>query len=103
MQDIYQPRVLNSLMKMLIDEIHYDNIEEDYGFFCDMDNEILPGTINKVIIKSIIKENIRKLHNENQYISFRCRLAIVNSLLLVGTCVSSIILCYSYMKHTKSL
>ena len=90
-------------MKMLIDEIHYDNIEEDYGFFCDMDNEILPCTINKVIIKSIIKENIRNLHNENQYVSFRYRMAILNTFLLVGTCVSSIVLCYNYMNHTKSL
>lgn len=83
---------------MLIDEIHYDT-EDDYGFFCDIDTEIHNDTINKVVVK----ENIRKVNNDNQYVSFRCRMAIVNAVLMVGTCVSSIILCYGYIRHTKPL
>jgi len=82
-------------MKMLLDELHYD-IDDDYGFFCVLDDE---PPIADSMNRNEHKENSRRVDYKNNHIVFRFRMAVLNTLLLLGTCVSSIIICYNYINY----
>jgi hypothetical protein len=92
---------------MTFEEIPYD-INEDYGFFCNLDddnNSITSLSNKKKNNVSIPEEHIPINKNEiiNNYkykLVIKFRTILINSICVIGTCISMIIMCYKFI-HTE--
>lgn len=84
-------------MNMLIDEIHPD-LEEDYGFFCNLDNDFDDYHIKckKDPLRIIINKDKPVILNNysNDYLTIRNKLGLLQGVVIFGTCISGIVLCY---------
>jgi len=90
---------------MIIDEIHYD-ADTDYGFFCALDDcehdsrdQQKPLQVNDRKKPEEEWDSIEYTNNKDNSITIRIRFAILNGLIVFGTCISSIIICYKYMNR----
>lgn len=92
---------------MTFDEIPYDT-NDDYGFFCNLDddnNSITSLSNKKKDNVSIPEEHIPINKNEiiNNYkykLVIKFRTILINGICVIGTCISSIIMCYKFI-HTE--
>ena len=88
----------NKPMKMVFDEIHYDT-DSDYGFFCNLDeyDNIKPSLYvekENDVHKESIEHTIETEFFYKEHVISRYRVVLLNALFMIGTCVSTIFICY---------
>jgi hypothetical protein len=91
---------------MIFDEIHYDS-ENDYGFFCVLDEYQDTYSISPLLIENTQDplptiKNREKSNTDLNSLSITFRIVLINSLFMVGSCVSSFIICYRYFNNNNN-
>lgn len=89
---------------MLVDEIQYD-IEEDYGFFCDIDlydDEIRESfIITPLPIKHVEVDTLETTTPHHNYFTKRYAILLLDTIFIIGILTSSISMSYAYIYKNK--